>query len=141
MFSNMYPSLESIQEYLDNEPDKPYIMCEYSHCMGNGPAIWRITSSSFRAMMAWSAVSCGSGATTVFIKGRCQTAAASIITAGDHNEWPHDGNFCMDGLVYPDRRPHTGLLEFKNVYRPARVVKYDRESGISRCITTWTLLI
>ena len=37
MFSNMYPSLESIQEYLDNEPDKPYIMCEYSHCMGNGP--------------------------------------------------------------------------------------------------------
>ena len=49
---------------------------------------------------------------------------------GDHNEWPHDGNFCMDGLVYPDRRPHTGLLEFKNVYRPARVVKYDRESGM-----------
>lgn len=94
------------------------------------PAIWRITSSSFRAMMAWSAVSCGSGATTVFIKGRCQTAAASIITAGDHNEWPHDGNFCMDGLVYPDRRPHTGLLEFKNVYRPARVVKYDQESGM-----------
>ena len=37
MFSNMYPSLESMQEYLDNEPDKPYIMCEYSHCMGNGP--------------------------------------------------------------------------------------------------------
>ena len=36
----------------------------------------------------------------------------------------------MDGLVYPDRRPHTGLLEFKNVYRPARVVKYDRESGM-----------
>ena len=35
MFSNMYPSLESIQEYLDNEPDKPYIMCEYSHAMGN----------------------------------------------------------------------------------------------------------
>ena len=35
---------------------------------------------------------------------------------GDHNEWPHDGNFCMDGLVYPDRRPHTGLLEFCLLY-------------------------
>ena len=46
---------------------------------------------------------------------------------GDHNEHPHDGNFCMDGLVYPDRTPHTGLLEFKNVYRPARVTAFDQE--------------
>lgn len=46
---------------------------------------------------------------------------------GDHNEYPHDGNFCMDGLVYPDRTPHTGLMEFKNVYRPVRVTGYDAE--------------
>ena len=37
---------------------------------------------------------------------------------------------CIRDRVYPDRRPHTGLLEFKNVYRPARVVKYDQESGM-----------
>ena len=49
---------------------------------------------------------------------------------GDHGEYPHDENFCMDGLVYPDRRPHTGLMEFANVYRPARVVSYDAEKGI-----------
>ena len=48
---------------------------------------------------------------------------------GDHGEDIHDGNFCMDGLVYPDRTAHTGLLEYKNVYRPARVVSYDKESG------------
>ena len=48
---------------------------------------------------------------------------------GDHGEIVHDSNFCMDGLVYPDRRPHTGLLEYKNVYRPVRVVSYDQESG------------
>lgn len=48
---------------------------------------------------------------------------------GDHGEVIHDGNFCMDGLVYPDRRIHTGLLEYKNVYRPARVVSYDAASG------------
>ena len=35
----------------------------------------------------------------------------------------------MDGLVYPDRTVHTGLLEYKNVYRPARVISYDKESG------------
>ena len=36
----------------------------------------------------------------------------------------------MDGLVYPDRRPHTGLLEFKNIHRPARIVNYDGANGI-----------
>ena len=48
---------------------------------------------------------------------------------GDHGETIHDGNFCMDGLVYPDRTPHTGLLEYKNVYRPVRVVSYDEKTG------------
>ena len=48
---------------------------------------------------------------------------------GDHKEEVHDGNFCMDGLVYPDRTPHTGLLEYQNVYRPARVVSFEQESG------------
>ncbi len=49
---------------------------------------------------------------------------------GDHGETQHDGNFCMDGLVYPDRKPHTGLLEYKNVHRPVRVVAYDQETGV-----------
>ena len=53
---------------------------------------------------------------------------------GDHGEAIHDGNFCMDGLVYPDRRPHTGLLEYKNVYRPARVENWY-------FITIWILTI
>ena len=48
---------------------------------------------------------------------------------GDAGEFPHDGNFCMDGLVYPDRRSHTGLLELKNVLRPVRVTGYDRRTG------------
>ena len=48
---------------------------------------------------------------------------------GDHKEYPHDGNFCMDGLVYPDRTPHTGLMEFKNVHRPVRVTAFDAGNG------------
>jgi len=47
---------------------------------------------------------------------------------GDHGEYPHDGNFCVDGLVYPDRRPHTGLMEFKNVHRPVRVMSFDQSN-------------
>ena len=49
---------------------------------------------------------------------------------GDNGETIHDGNFCMDGLVYPDRRPHTGLLEFKNINRPVRITGYDETNGV-----------
>ena len=48
---------------------------------------------------------------------------------GDHGEDVNDSNFCMDGLVYPDRTPHTGLLEYKNVYRPLRVEHFEQEAG------------
>ena len=48
---------------------------------------------------------------------------------GDHGEKVHDGNFCCDGMVYPDRTPHTGLREYKNVYRPARVMSFDQKTG------------
>jgi len=47
---------------------------------------------------------------------------------GDHGEWRHDGNFCVDGLVYPDRRLHTGALEMQAVYRPVRVRKSGDKS-------------
>ena len=49
---------------------------------------------------------------------------------GDWNEEIHDGNFCMDGLVYPDRTPHTGLLEHKNVARPIRAILLDASKGL-----------
>ena len=39
---------------------------------------------------------------------------------GDHGEYPNDGNFCVDGMVYPDRTPHTGLKEYKNAIKPIR---------------------
>ena len=49
---------------------------------------------------------------------------------GDFGESIHDGNFCVDGLVSPDRVPHPGLAELKNVQRPARVIEYDQEEGL-----------
>ena len=55
---------------------------------------------------------------------------------GDFGEEVHDGNFCVDGLVYPDRTPHTGLKEYWNVYRPARVVSFEQESS-SLCLKNY----
>lgn len=121
--------VESVQEYLDNTPDKPYLMCEYCHCMGNGPGdledYFQMIQSHSGLVGGFLWEWCDHG----IYKGKAQDGRSIFYYGGDHGEWPHDGNFCMDGLVFPDRRPHTGLLEFKNVYRPARVVSYDQSSG------------
>jgi len=61
-------------------------------------------------------------------KGLSETGKTMYFYGGDHGELQHDGNFCLDGLVYPDRRPHTGLYEYKNVHRPLRSV-YNREKS------------
>lgn len=129
LYSNMYPSLESIENYLADAPDKPYLMCEYAHAMGNGPGD---LEDYFRLIQKYSGL-CGGfvweWCDHAVYKGRTEQGKDIYFYGGDHGEYPHDGNFCMDGLVYPDRRPHTGLLEYKNVYRPARVVKYDQKGG------------
>lgn len=54
------------------------------------------------------------------------------LYGGDHGEVPNDGNFCADGLCYPDRTPHIGLLELKQVLRPVRVVWEDETRGVLR---------
>lgn len=129
LFSRMYPSLEEIHQYEKEDGRKPFVMCEFCHAMGNGPGD---LEDYFHVIQQYDGV-CGG-----FIWEWCDHAIDMGKTVdgrkmyaygGDHGEYPHDGNFCMDGLVYPDRRVHTGLLEFKNVYRPARVVSYDQKSG------------
>ena len=126
LYSNMYPSLETLQEYVDSNPDKPYLMCEYAHAMGNGPGDledywWFIQSNE---------VMCGAfvweWCDHAVYAGKAENGREKYLYGGDHGEYPHDGNFCVDGLVYPDRRPHTGLMEFKNVHRPVRVTSFDQ---------------
>ena len=103
-------------------PDKPYILCEYAHSMGNGAGDYE---DYFELIEKYDCI-CGAfvweWCDHAVYKGTAQDGRAIYYYGGDHGEYPHDGNFCMDGLVYPDRTPHTGLLEYKNVHRPARVV-------------------
>ncbi len=130
LYSRMYPSLREIQAYLDNSPDKPYILCEYCHAMGNGPG----DLEDYYQMIRSNPMMCGGfvweWCDHAIYKGVAENGKPIYFYGGDHHENPHDGNFCMDGLVYPDRRPHTGLKELKNVQRPARVVELDQENGI-----------
>ena len=130
LYSNMYPSLETLQEYVDSNPDKPYLMCEYSHAMGNGPGdledYWQFIQK--HELMSGGFV--WEWCDHAIYKGDAPNGKAMYWYGGDHGEYPHDGNFCVDGLVYPDRTPHTGLMEYKNVNRPVRVKDFDQSNGI-----------
>ncbi|MFC2282523.1 MAG: glycoside hydrolase family 2 TIM barrel-domain containing protein, partial [Lachnoanaerobaculum saburreum] len=129
IYSRMYPSLDEIREYLKNDASKPFLLVEYCHSMGNGPGDFE----DYFELIHENDLMCGGfvweWCDHAIYKGTAKNGKAMYYYGGDHGEKVHDLNFCMDGLVYPDRRPHTGLLEYKNVYRPARVVSYDEESG------------
>jgi len=126
LYSRMYPSFEEIDEYLENEPDKPFILCEYCHSMGNGPGDFEDYFKIFEQHPAMCGGFVWEWCDHGIYKGKAANGKSMYFYGGDHGETVHDGNFCMDGLVYPDRTPHTGLLEYKNVHRPVRAIFYDQ---------------
>lgn len=103
---------------------KPFFLCEYAHAMGVGPGgleeYWDIFYKYDNLMggciWEWSDHS------VYHPNGKWK-----FTYGGDHGEWRHDGCFCVDGLVYPDRRLHTGAKEMKNVYRPVRAEYEDKK--------------
>lgn len=124
--SQMYTSIEDMKKFLEDENEKrPFILCEYCHAMGNGPGDLEDYRNMFHSnerfcggfIWEW----CDHG----FSLGKTADGKEKFGYGGDFGERHNDGNFCMDGLVYPDRRVHTGLLEAKQVYRPVRVEKGD----------------
>jgi beta-galactosidase len=121
LYSRMYPTIEEIDRYFDEgRLGKPYILCEYGHAMGNGPGDLEDYFQCFHRHEGH----CGG-----FIWEWCDHAVilgkkdGRVLYGygGDSGESLHDGIFCVDGLVRPDRVPHTGLLEYRNVLRPARI--------------------
>jgi len=139
LVSMMYASPEWIENnFLINSSEKrPLVLCEYCHAMGNGPgdleAYWEVFYKSDRLCGGFVWEWCDHGIEV----GRSDDGKPMYAYGGDHHELLHDGNFCIDGLVYPDRRPHTGLLEVKNVYRPIRINQINSEKGIYEFINTY----
>lgn len=130
LYSRMYPSISEMAEYIDGDGDKPYILCEYCHAMGNGPG----DLEDYFQFFDTHETTCGGfvweWCDHAIYKGKAANGKDMYAYGGDSDETIHDGNFCMDGLVYPDRRPHTGLLEFKNINRPVRITGYDETNGV-----------
>lgn len=126
LFSMMYPSMEEIDNYLKNDPKKPLILIEYCHSMGNGPGDLETYFQRFLKEPYMCGGFVWEWCDHAIFKGFTETGKPMYWYGGDHGETIHDGNFCMDGLVYPDRTPHTGLLEFSNVNRPIRIDSFNR---------------
>ena len=129
LYSRMYPGLQEVIDYAESEPDKPFIMCEYCHSIGNGAGDYE---DYFELIEKYDCV-CGAfvweWCDHAVYGGKTETGKDKYFYGGDFGEEPNDGNFCMDGLVYPDRTPHSGLMEYKNVHRPARVLSYNQKTG------------
>lgn len=127
--SRMYPSVgECLSDYLENKANtKPFFLCEYSHAMGNSPGdleeYWQLIYQydCFFGGCVWEMLDHSVNIGTL--------AEPKYIYGGDFGNKPNDINFCVDGLLYPDRRPHTGMLEYKQVLRPCRMTDFDAEKG------------
>lgn len=120
--SEMYPTVAMVHNVGEKRRkqqrlnDRPYFLCEYAHAMGVGPgnaeAYWR-EIYRYDSMMG--------GCVWEMVDHAVLHKDGSYTYGGDHGEWEHDGNFCVDGLFYPDRRPSTGADIVRFLYRPIRV--------------------
>lgn len=125
--SYMYTDFDSINSYLASKDKRPYFLCEYAHAMGQGPGgledYWKkiYATKGFIGGCVWE-----------FVDHACvkyKDGKPYYAYGGDFGEYPHSGHFCVDALMYPDRTPHTGLLEYAHVLRPVRAELRDEASG------------
>ena len=120
----------------DKKEKRPFILCEYCHAMGNGPGDLEDYHKVFHSSERFCGGFIWEWCDHSVIMGKAKDGSTKFGYGGDWGEKHNDGNFCCDGLVYPDRRPHTGLLEAKQVYRPVRVRKLaDGKNAAPNCAT------
>ena len=107
---------------------KPFILCEYAHAMGNGPGglkeYWEAFYSSpvLQGGFVWEWLDHG-------IRRRLPDGREYFAYGGDFGDDPHDGNFVIDGLLFPDRTPSPGLIEYKKAIEPVVVRARDLAHG------------
>ncbi|MDO4804697.1 MAG: glycoside hydrolase family 2 TIM barrel-domain containing protein [Lachnospiraceae bacterium] len=120
--SEMYPTTKMVHDVGEHKRkekplnDRPYFLCEYAHAMGVGPgnmeAYWEEIYHYDNLM---------GGCVWEMVDHAVLHEDGSYTYGGDHGEWEHDGNFCVDGIFYPDRTPSTGAKIVRYIYRPIRV--------------------
>ncbi len=153
--SPMYPPIERIVQWVTdpaNKDARPVILCEFSHAMGNSNGSLGDYFDAFdqhhglQGGFIWEWVDHG-------LKQRDANGREFWAYGGDFGDEPSDKNFVCDGLVWPDRAPHSGLFEYKHLAQPVRVIARDVRRGRFRVQNrrwftdlrdlrgTWTLLV
>ena len=126
--STMYSRVPMMNAFGEYPMDKPRILCEYAHAMGNGPGGLSEYQAVFdrhphlQGHFVWEW--CDHAILRPEIPGRPYYAFG-----GDFGDYPNSGNFCCDGLIYPDQRPGPGLREYKQVIAPVRLRALDAAAG------------
>jgi beta-galactosidase len=125
----MYPAINAIKEYANSpKADRPLIMCEYSHAMGNSNGTlaeyWEVIESTrgLQGGFIWE----------MWDHGPVQTMSDGSkrnAYGGDYGETKHDGNFCCDGMVFPDRTAKPAMHEFKAIAAPIVITGVKAATG------------
>lgn len=136
VYSRMYHDLDGIREYLATNDRRPYFLCEYSHAMGNGPGDIEDYMKLFLSEPRILGGCIWEWCDHAVYAGTAENGKKKYMYGGDFGEIEHDGNFCVDGLVFPDRTVSSGLKEYKNVIRPVRAKLLDASEGIVS-LTNW----
>ncbi|MCK9222655.1 MAG: DUF4981 domain-containing protein [Limnochordia bacterium] len=125
----MYTSVEGCIALAEQETwDKPVILCEYAHAMGNGPGglteYWDAFYKYPRLQggFVWDFVDQG-------LRKRDEHGQEYFAFGGDYGDYPNDANFNINGLVFPDRKPSPGMIEYKKVLEPVKVEEADLKTG------------
>ncbi|GAG27375.1 unnamed protein product, partial [marine sediment metagenome] len=125
----MYPAVEQIIEFAKNSKDtRPLIMCEYAHSMGN---------STGNLKEYWSAIESYHGLQGGFIWDWVDQGITKIdkngveywAYGGDFGDKINDKNFCINGLIWPDRTPHPALYEYKKIIQPVEIKPKNLSAG------------
>jgi beta-galactosidase len=146
--SETYRTLEQLEEYARTTGDRPFFLEEYAHAMGNSVGnlqdYWDIIDQHKNLIggLIWDWVDQG-------LRQPLPASARNTRHMGPSNEWyfayggdfgdvPNDGNFCINGLVDPDRHPNPHLAEVKKVYQPIRTAAVDLAAGKVRVTNDYT---
>ncbi|WZH40697.1 glycosyl hydrolases family 2 TIM barrel domain-containing protein [Fusarium acuminatum] len=129
MYSQMYSEPDYMREFMKNHTDKPLILCEYAHAMGNGPGGLEDYVDLFRTEplsqggLVWEWSNHG-----ILKKEENVTYYAY---GGDFGDVPNDGDFIMDGLVLSDHSPMPSLKEYAKIIQPISVKLAKNESAMT----------
>lgn len=127
VFSLMYPRMDVLLEYASKKREKPFIMCEYAHAMGNSVGnlkdYWDVIEKYpyLHGGCIWDWVDQG-------IRKKDENGREFWTYGGDFGDTPNDGNFCINGVVLPDRTPEPELYEVKKVYQNVKIRQVSKDT-------------